>query len=98
MSRMIHAASLLLSTLGILSSATAQERAVPKEAKGGIKQGEPWSLVPESFQYLRRFASGRADEPPAPLPIQPSALVGQKIFKRSVHLDRRMLMIYFRTA
>ncbi|MEK6246496.1 MAG: hypothetical protein AABM33_18605, partial [Pseudomonadota bacterium] len=52
---MIYAASLLVATLGILSFSAAQERAVPKEAKGGVNQGEPWSLVPKSFQDLKKI-------------------------------------------
>ncbi|MBI3466602.1 MAG: hypothetical protein HY000_26615 [Planctomycetes bacterium] len=41
--------------------ASAQERVTPRGAKGGVKQGQPWSAVPESFRYLK-------DIPQWPLP------------------------------
>lgn len=31
----------------------AQVRVTPKEAKGGVKQGEPWAEVPESFRRIK---------------------------------------------
>ena len=35
--------------------AQGQDRLVPKDAKGGVKQGDPWAIVPESFQYLKNI-------------------------------------------
>src|SRR5262245_44479754 len=37
------------------SSTLAQERIRPREANGGVKQGEPWALVPDAYQDLRRM-------------------------------------------
>lgn len=39
----------------LFSQSTAQDRVVPKVTKGGTKQGEPWALVPESFQRLKQI-------------------------------------------
>lgn len=38
--------------VGVLSVG-AQDRVVPKSAKGGEKQGEPWAEVPESFKAMK---------------------------------------------
>src|SRR5262245_15817745 len=46
---------LTLLIIGAISPVTAQDRLVPKEAKGGARQGESWALVPESFQYLKNI-------------------------------------------
>src|SRR5262245_37962633 len=35
------------------SSAFAQVRVTPKEAKGGEKQGEAWAEVPDSFKSMK---------------------------------------------
>ena len=45
----------ILVSMGIILSPAlaAQERVTPKESKGGQKQGEPWSDVPESFRNLK---------------------------------------------
>src|SRR5947207_7738673 len=45
----------ILVALGILCSSTlwAQERVTPKESKGGQKQGELWTDVPESFRNVK---------------------------------------------
>jgi dienelactone hydrolase len=37
----------------LLCAPAAQERATPKEAKGGPKQGPAWAEVPESFRHLK---------------------------------------------
>jgi dienelactone hydrolase len=46
-------AAWLLAVVALLTSASAQERVTPKEAKGGEKQGEPWAEVPESFRSVK---------------------------------------------
>lgn len=43
----------LLLLLAMPSAASGQERVTPKSAKGGVKFGQPWEGVPESFRNLR---------------------------------------------
>src|SRR6185369_2750996 len=43
----------IIASLLLLSTAAAQERVVPKESKGGQKQGELWADVPETFRNTR---------------------------------------------
>src|SRR5262245_47998690 len=45
---------LLIAALTPAMHLPAQDRVTPKQAKGGDKQGEPWSVVPESFQFLKK--------------------------------------------
>jgi len=53
---LVYAVLLSLAVILATSSpAPAQERVTPKGAKGGVKQGEPWAAVPESFQYLKNI-------------------------------------------
>jgi hypothetical protein len=48
-------AGLLLACLVLIGSLPlrAQVRVIPKEAKGGEQQGEPWAEVPETFRNLK---------------------------------------------
>lgn len=54
---MVRHCTVLAATLGSLvfvaASTEAQVRVTPKEAKGGMKQGEPWAEVPDSFRTLK---------------------------------------------
>ena len=43
----------LLGTLFFLAPLTAQDRVVPKAAKGGKTFGEPWAQVPEAYKKIR---------------------------------------------
>ena len=43
----------MLAALCLVVPMPAQVRVVPKEAKGGEKQGVPWAEVPESFRNLK---------------------------------------------
>jgi dienelactone hydrolase len=43
----------VLAGLCLVAPLAAQVREVPKSAKGGEKQGEPWAEVPESFRGLK---------------------------------------------
>jgi dienelactone hydrolase len=54
MFRTARAGFLLLGLLiGGVSTADAQVRVTPKEAKGGEKQGEAWAEVPDSFKSMK---------------------------------------------
>ena len=46
-------AILVLCAFAPFSAAPAQERVVPKQARGGVQQGEPWAAVPDSFRNLK---------------------------------------------
>src|SRR5258706_16118987 len=45
--------TILLSSILLSSTLSAQERVTPQSAKGGQKQGEAWADVPESFKGIK---------------------------------------------
>lgn len=49
----IASAAALLVCLVLLGPLAGQVRVTPKEAKGGVKQGEAWADVPESFRTMK---------------------------------------------
>jgi dienelactone hydrolase len=54
MSRTIQALpTALLCALVLPATLSAQVRVMPKEAKGGQPQGEPWAEVPEAYRHMK---------------------------------------------
>jgi dienelactone hydrolase len=53
MVRGLFALAFLLSVIPFSGSLPAQVRVTPQKSKGGVKYGEPWADVPESFRDLK---------------------------------------------
>jgi len=51
----VSTATFAFSVLLLLAPSPAQDPPRSKAAKGGPKQGEPWALVPETFQHLKQI-------------------------------------------